>query len=1087
MAGIQLEAEFTGKDTGLAATVSKVEGELGRIEAANKRSADSAGTHATKMSTAHDQIGGAVTKSAGQAQDASGRFVGAQKEMGTSAGEAAGQTEGAGERISGAQRKMGDSADQSAERFKSWATAAAAAALAAEGALAKSAVSSAANMETSYAHMKGLVGVNDADLAALRQQAVQVGHDTGVGAQAAANAQYFLTSAGLTTAQSMEATTIAAKAQAAGLGTMSQVADASSSVMNAYAKSGMTAAKATDIMVASVKFGKMEAASLGQEIGQVIPIASNMGISFDQVGAAVAGMSLTGMTAGEAVTGLRAAIQAMMTPTSAGEKILRQYGLSGDELRKTIREKGLLAGMQELRGAFRGHDEDLKPALHSVEAFNGVLALTGDNAGQIASIFDGVANSTGSLDTAFNAVKDTMQFKMNQASADLKQGLTNLGQAITPLAATAVGAFGDMAKYLGEIPGPAAAAVGAVTGLATAALGASKLVSTIGPGLVAAFEGGALLGPIALGAAAGVGVLAAVWMRHEQAVKEQAGRVEAVTAAMQKQGGPAVELGHHMEDLAKQVGMFNDAAKPTPQIIDGLDTGLVIKDLGDTGVAALGKLGVTTDEYFQAVATGSDVFHNFAIANKHQADTMITGSDAASVLTRKMIDNTEAGSKNEKQTIRLLDIAQHWAKAQVSAKKNQDDLTASTARQALLAAQKKPELAGVVAEAGVKLNIDTSKIGKLSNADAIRLAERFKLDIPLSTNLVEAGLARFQGQEQAAGESAGDLNDRLAAQAAAADQLKGAIEEVDNAMDHWLGNTLTRDESQIKWIENTDKLTESFAKNGASMDLHTEAGRKNIGVANDLVRSVRDMLKANNDAGGSEETATAIRNNAAQSFRDQAVAAGVSKDKIDEYVAIIMGLPSVTGASITATNNQATATTSVGTAADTTKGKVQGLDGTTATVHVNGDDSNAQTAIIRSNTAMDLLNGKTANVYVDAHARWVETGGIATDALNTGLGNFAPTRAGGGPMRAGVPYWVGEEGPELVIPKMDGVVIPADASAAIAAGPGGGGGVGGGMTINVAPVMGMSATATGQAAAAALLNEVRRQGGLLTNVPSRAF
>jgi hypothetical protein len=37
-------------------------------------------------------------------------------------------------------------------------------------------------------------------------------------------------------------------------------------------------------------------------------------------------------------------------------------------------------------------------------------------------------------------------------------------------------------------------------------------------------------------------------------------------------------------------------------------------------------------------------------------------------------------------------------------------------------------------------------------------------------------------------------------------------------------------------------------------------------------------------------------------------------------------------------------------------------------------------------------------------------------------------RAGGGPIEAGRPYWVGEEGPELVVPSSAGTVMTASAS-----------------------------------------------------------
>ena len=60
-----------------------------------------------------------------------------------------------------------------------------------------------------------------------------------------------------------------------------------------------------------------------------------------------------------------------------------------------------------------------------------------------------------------------------------------------------------------------------------------------------------------------------------------------------------------------------------------------------------------------------------------------------------------------------------------------------------------------------------------------------------------------------------------------------------------------------------------------------------------------------------------------------------------------------------------------------------------------------------------------------------------------------PGLASGGPARAGQPYIVGEEGPELFIPKNSGTVIPNDATEALSGGGGMGMGGGGQVTYNI--------------------------------------
>ncbi|MEI9422216.1 hypothetical protein O7A70_13685 [Mesorhizobium sp. Cs1299R1N1] len=58
--------------------------------------------------------------------------------------------------------------------------------------------------------------------------------------------------------------------------------------------------------------------------------------------------------------------------------------------------------------------------------------------------------------------------------------------------------------------------------------------------------------------------------------------------------------------------------------------------------------------------------------------------------------------------------------------------------------------------------------------------------------------------------------------------------------------------------------------------------------------------------------------------------------------------------------------------------------------------------------------------------------GVTGGSSTVGVTRFGGTRAAGGPMSSGLPYWVGEHGPELVVPSSAGSVIPNSQSLALA-------------------------------------------------------
>lgn len=81
---------------------------------------------------------------------------------------------------------------------------------------------------------------------------------------------------------------------------------------------------------------------------------------------------------------------------------------------------------------------------------------------------------------------------------------------------------------------------------------------------------------------------------------------------------------------------------------------------------------------------------------------------------------------------------------------------------------------------------------------------------------------------------------------------------------------------------------------------------------------------------------------------------------------------------------------------------------------------NVESALGGVGRGLDEINGKRATVYVDV----VQNGNVSAGTVTTGQGQTAEFRAHGGPISAGKPYIVGEQGPELIVPQSAGMVIP---------------------------------------------------------------
>ena len=297
-------------------------------------------------------------------------------------------------------------------------------------AVAVAGVREAAQFETSFAKIQGLVGVTADEIGVLEDSAKRLGPQFGISANEAADALFFITSAGLRGAAATEVLEASLKGAAIGLGDTKTIADLATSAVNAYGESNLGGAEAVDVLAEAVRLGKLEPAELAGAMGQVLPLASNLGVSFDQVGAALAGMSKTGTDAATASTQLRQILATLAKPTVGAEKALAEMGMSAAGLREQIKEKGLFSTLETLTDAFDGNIEATTTVFGNIRALSGVLDLMGASAEDNALVFEQMADKTGVLDEALNITAETSEFKFNKAMAGAKAILLEIGVAL---------------------------------------------------------------------------------------------------------------------------------------------------------------------------------------------------------------------------------------------------------------------------------------------------------------------------------------------------------------------------------------------------------------------------------------------------------------------------------------------------------------------------------------------------------------------------------------------------------------------------------------------------------------------------------
>jgi TP901 family phage tail tape measure protein len=366
----------------------------------------------------------------------------------------------------------------------------------------------ALDFDKSMTKIKTLVGVASDEVDAMGGAVKRLAVDTGVNANDAADALFFITSAGLRGADAMKVLEAATKASAIGLGEVKTVADAVTSAVNAYGQENLSAESATDILTAAVREGKLEADSLAQSMGKVLPVSSQLGVGFEEVGAALAAMSRTGTDAAMATTSLRGILSALLNPSSQANEELENFGLSAQGLREQLKEQGLLSVLKTLTDRFGDNQEAAGKVFGNVRALTGVLDLMGNNVSTTEQIFASMTNTTGTLNTAFTELEDELSFKFKKSLEAVKTSFTELGKtlsvAILPtiqklagLLTTAINKFNNLNESTKNL-------ILTLGGIALAIGPAIVVLGTLGTVI------SALISPVALVIAAIVGIGLAV-------------------------------------------------------------------------------------------------------------------------------------------------------------------------------------------------------------------------------------------------------------------------------------------------------------------------------------------------------------------------------------------------------------------------------------------------------------------------------------------------------------------------------------------------------------------------------------------------
>ena len=338
-------------------------------------------------------------------------------------------------------------------------------------------------------------------------------------------------------------------------------ADAITTILNSYGLSAEHAQSVSDLLFSVVKRGKTTFAELAPQIGLVASVASSAGVSLDEMGAALATMTRSGVRSERAVTALNAIVMSFLKPTQESVDAARALGFEMNVA--TLQTEGLSKVFERIADlpadaiaklfpnvrAIRG----VIPALKNMSGFTEDLEIMADRAGATEEAYEKMSKT---LTHLFNQVKESAKVVLSVTGEALAKSLAKAGAIIKKYAKGIIDLIQKNQQVVVTI-----AKIVAVVGAAGIAL---IILGSVLSGIGAAF--GAVVSVIsAFGTAIGVigSVLAAILSPLGLLITAVAG-LGAYLIYASGLGGKALDwlgekFGGLKETVGKAVGGISDA------------------------------------------------------------------------------------------------------------------------------------------------------------------------------------------------------------------------------------------------------------------------------------------------------------------------------------------------------------------------------------------------------------------------------------------------------------------------------------------------------------------------------------------------
>lgn len=745
-------------------------------------------------------------------------------------------------------------------------------------------VKSAAEFEKRMRNVNSISGLSERALAALSKQTLNLSKTLPQSANELAEGLYDIASSGFQGADGLKVLTAAAQAASAGLSDTATSGKAITAVLNAYGRGAQDASDVSDVLFQTVNLGVVTFGELAGQIGDVVGTAAAAKVGIEQVGAAVATMTLSGISAAESTTSLNRLLQSLLQPSDALASVFQRLGYESGSA--ALQSKGLHGVMADIQQVTGGNIDVMLALFPEIRAARGAFALLADSGQTYADVAARIEDKHKRAGATMRALREQMKSVSAQWQLLQNRGKVVAITAGTHLLPTLLRLMHGSEDLAGSLSGPLAAGF-------RRALPFFRSLGDIGGDVVTVVHTlTEVVGPLgkALGTVAVVALIAFLntlgallrgvtgfFADHKVAVVAAATAIALLTISVS-----GLQFAFNRMVVTPIVmGLFHlaGAAGGAAEAVAGLSLATAATTAGVTlVVAALAAayFGMKkSDQKAKELAGTFDKMWDVRSATKQAAALAAVHDELAK--NKRALDgmgkSTGANVRGWKNLIQLTTPMKNSVSdtsAAVRALTTEENKLAN--RQVRL-----DRVMRLLAAQG--LTLTAKQVSALADKAGIDLVAAFDKTNTNVDDLVPTLADAAQAMRKST--TSGDkLKAGVASLSDVTQTAEDRVKGLKTALDALIGVHLNAAEAAIKFEKSIDDISASVTENGRSLDITTEKGRNNTQAVLDSVSAISDHINAMAEEGKSSDAIKAQFEKETTALKDRLRHLGFTEQQI---------------------------------------------------------------------------------------------------------------------------------------------------------------------------------------------------------------